>query len=149
MHAALVEVALAVYGRFVLPLPRRDVRRFYWEMAVVAELVGVPRSVLPPTYGEFRDYLRTQLEGSEVCVTEPARAIAAAVLRAPLPAAMRLLRPTHRLATAGLLPPTLRAQYELPWDPGRSAALLVTASSLRVGAAPLVLAAKRLVASPV
>lgn len=148
VHAALVEVALAVYGRFVWPLTRADERRFYREMTVVAEIVGVPPSVVPATLGEFREYLRTKLAGPEICVTQPARQIAAAVLNAPLPIPVRPLRPAHRLATAGLLPPSLRSQYGLPWDPGRTAAMHVAAWSLRLAAAPLVFAAERIVASP-
>jgi uncharacterized protein (DUF2236 family) len=147
VHAGLVEVALAVYNRYVWPLTRTDQRRFYREMSLVARIAGVPPPVLPPTLAEFRDYVREQLAG-EVRVSEQARGIASAVLDAPLPAALLPLRPAHRLATVGLLPPALREQYGFRWDARRAAALLVAASSLRFASIPVVLAAERMVAAP-
>ena len=66
------------------------------------------------------------------------------ILHAPLPAPLRLILPAHRLSTAALLPPRLRAEYGLRWDPGRALALKVGARSIRFAAVPLFLAAERL-----
>ncbi len=122
-------------------------------MALAGCLAGVPSSTIPRTPAEFREYMRAQLDGPEIGVTRPAREIAGVILEAPLPAPLRPMVPAHRLATACLLPPGLRAEYGLPWGPGRAAALALAASLLRVAAAPLLFAAERvsppaLVAAP-
>jgi uncharacterized protein (DUF2236 family) len=141
--ATLTEVAFAVYTRLVHRLSLAEERRFYREMTVVAGLVGVPAPVVPATLKEFRAYMRAQLSGPEIVVTPPAREVAAFVLEAPLPAPLRLLAPAHRLATAGLLPPRLREEYGLAWSRPRAVALGLAASSVRAGAAPLLLTAAR------
>jgi uncharacterized protein (DUF2236 family) len=76
-------------------------------------------------------------------VTEPARDVAEVILHAPLPAPLRLIVPAHRLSTAALLPPRVRAEYGLRSDAGRSLALKAAALSIRLGALPLFLAAER------
>jgi len=77
-------------------------------------------------------------------VTTPARDVAEVILHAPLPAPLRLILPAHRLSTAALLPPRLRAEYGLRWDPGRALALQTAAQSVKFAAVPLFLAAERL-----
>jgi uncharacterized protein (DUF2236 family) len=143
VHATLVETALAVHNRFVGRLSADEEAAFYREMAVVARLFGTPPSAIPPTLSDFREYFRAHLAGPHVCVTEPARRVATVVLRAPLPAPLRVLLPAYRLATAGLLPPSVRAQYGLAWSLAHEASLAVAGRSLRALAAPLFRAAER------
>lgn len=147
VHATLVEVALAVHGRFGTHLDALEEAAFYDEMGVVARLFGVPDRVLPRTLPEFRDYVRAMLDGPEICVTEPAREVAAVILEAPLPLPLRVIGPAVRLACAGLLPAQLRAEYELGWSAAHELALSLAGRSLRVVSTPLFLAADRL--SPV
>ena len=147
VHATLVHASLAVYERFVGPLSAAEQERYYREMALVAQLFGTPVSVIPPSLAEFRDYFRAQVSGDTIVVTAPAREVAEVVLRAPLPAPLRVLVPAHRLATAGLLPPRLRAEYGLSWSPLRALALPFAARSVRLTTTPVLLAASRV--SPV
>jgi uncharacterized protein (DUF2236 family) len=144
VHATLVETSLAVYRRFVQPLARADQERYYREMTVVARLFGTPASVIPPSLAEFRTYFGAQLAGEAITVTPPARAVAAVILEAPLPAPLRMLAPAHRLSTAGLLPDRLRREYGLRWSTMHELALPVAARSLKVTATPLLVAAARL-----
>jgi uncharacterized protein (DUF2236 family) len=144
VNATLTEVALAIYSRLVRRLTLADRERFYRDMTVVARIVGVPEPAIPRTLAEFREYLGAQLGGPEITVTPPAREIAAAVLDNPLPVALRWLTPAHRLSCAGMIPPRVRAEYGLAWSPARGIALALAASSIRVAAAPLVLAAGRI-----
>jgi uncharacterized protein (DUF2236 family) len=140
VHAALVEVGLAEYSRFVRPLDDDERRQFYNEMAVFADVVGIPPQAIPPTLDDLRAFVETQIATGRAVVTDPAREVARAVLTAiPRPFAV-----LHRLATAGLLPPALREQYGLPWGPGRDVALRVAATSYCLGAMPFLLAAERL-----
>ena len=137
VHATLVEASLSAYRRFVGRLPPSDEEAYYREMALVASLFGLPTTAVPPTLADFRDYLNAQLAGPEICVTAPAREVAAIILRAPLPAPLRVLAPTHRLATAALLPAGVREEYGLHWSRGQALPLTLAARSLRFLAVPL------------
>jgi uncharacterized protein (DUF2236 family) len=144
VHATLVETSLALYGRFVRGLSGDEADAYYREMAVVAELFGTPRSVVPGTYAEFRTYVRERLASPEICVTRPAREVADVILRAKsVPAPLRVLGPAHRLSTAALLPTRLRQEYGLGWSPARAVALRGSARSIRLAAVPLFLLAAR------
>jgi uncharacterized protein (DUF2236 family) len=144
VHSTLVEASLTVYQRFVRPLSPAEQERYYQEMALVARLFGTPASVIPPSLDEFHAYVRAQLAGTTITVTPPARAVAAVILEAPLPAPLRVVVPAHRLSTAGLLPPRLRREYGLRWSTLHQLALPLAARSLRLTATPLLAAAARL-----
>jgi uncharacterized protein (DUF2236 family) len=149
VHASLVEIGLAAYQRFVATLEPAEEEAFYREMGLVASLFGIRADVLPPTLRDFRDYLDARLRSPEICVTEPAREVAAVVLAAPLPAPLRLLLPAYRLATAALLPPRLRDAYGLAWSPLHAAALALAGRALRGLAVPLFRAAELVAPPPV
>jgi uncharacterized protein (DUF2236 family) len=148
VHATLVNSSLQVYERFVQQLPPEDEERYYREMALVAELFGTPARVIPRTLADFREYFAAELGGPTLTVTEPARAVAAVVRAADLPAPMRVLVPAHRLATAGLLPGRLRDEYGLHWTPLHELALPLAARSVRAAAGPVLFAAGRLAPLP-
>jgi uncharacterized protein (DUF2236 family) len=148
VHATLVAASLAAYQRFVRRLSRDEQDSYYREMALVAELFGTPPSVIPRTLADFRDYFLGQVESETIVVTVPARQVAEVVLKAPLPAPLRVLVPAHRLATAGLLPARIREAYGLRWNPARALALPFAARSVRLGSAPVLLAASRLTPVP-
>jgi uncharacterized protein (DUF2236 family) len=148
VHATLVYSSLGIYHRFVNPLSVEDKERYYSEMALVARIFGTKADVIPATLADFRDYLRDQLEGDEIRVTEPARQVARVILRAPLPLPLRLLAPAHRLSTTALLPDRLRHEYGLAWTRSRAAALRGAAQTIKVAAYPLFLAAARITPRP-
>jgi uncharacterized protein (DUF2236 family) len=148
VHATLVEASLAVHERFVARLSRAEQERYYDEMALVARLFGTPASILPPTLADFREYFAAEIASDTIAVTAPAREVAEVILRAPLPTPMRVLVPAHRLATAGLLPARLRAEYGLCWGPVRAFALPFAAHSVRLTTTPVLMAASRLTPVP-
>jgi uncharacterized protein (DUF2236 family) len=145
VHATLVEASLAVYTRYVGRLTVDEQERYYQEMSLVARLFGTPTDVVPPSLAAFREYLRTQLEGGDIVVTQPARDIAVVILEARLPAPMRAFVPAHRLACAGLLPARLRSEYGLRWSAAHAAALAVSARAMKLTATPVLMAASRFV----
>ena len=85
VHATLVYASLVSYQRFEHALSDADQERYYRDMAVVAELFGTPSGVIPATLADMRAYFAAQIDGETISVTEPARTIAGAVLRARLP----------------------------------------------------------------
>jgi uncharacterized protein (DUF2236 family) len=143
VHATLVQSSLEVYSRFARRLSPDDERRYHDEMALVARIFGTPAPVIPRDLDAFREYFAAQVAGDDLAVTPPARAVADVILAAPLPAPLRLLAPSHRLATAALLPERIRVEYGLPWTPLRRLALPVAARSLHLGAVPLLRLAAR------
>ena len=147
VHATLVQASLAAYERFVEQLSPEEEERYYQEMALVARLFGTPDSVIPGSLEDFREYFATELEGGDICVTNPGRDVASVILQAPMPAPLRLLAPAHRLATAGLLPPKLREDYGLRWTNLHERSLPLAARSLKLGATPLLYIASRLTPS--
>jgi uncharacterized protein (DUF2236 family) len=137
VHITLVYSSLAAYERFVSPLAEDDRDRYVQEMNVLAELFGTPPSILPASYGAFRDYFRGEVRGDAISVTGPAREVAAVILATPLPAPLRLLAPAHRLATARLLPAPLRREYGLHWSSLHELALPLAGSAVRFGTTPV------------
>ncbi|HEU4977778.1 MAG TPA: oxygenase MpaB family protein [Solirubrobacteraceae bacterium] len=120
--ATLVDTSLVVYERCVVALSDAERERYYREQWRFARACGVPEGHWPATHAAFADYL-VRMERDELAVGEDAQRIAATVVgpRVALP-----LRPAFAvagLATVGLLPPGLRAQYGYAWGPGRERAL--------------------------
>jgi uncharacterized protein (DUF2236 family) len=148
VHATLVESSLSAYQRFVRRLARDEQERYYREMSVVARLFGVPAAALPGSLSDFREYFDAQIAGDTITVTDPARAVAEVIVQARLPAPMRVLVPAHRLATAGLLPERLRHEYGLRWSALHELALPLAARSMKLAAAPVLLAAGRFASPP-
>jgi uncharacterized protein (DUF2236 family) len=137
VHATLVHASLCAYQRFERRLSPADQESYYREMALVARLFGAPAAVIPPTLADFRDYFSAQIEGNTITVTEPARKIAGVILRARLPAPMRILAPSHRLATAAQLPPRIRREYDLQLTPLHRPLLTAAGHSVRLGCRPI------------
>jgi uncharacterized protein (DUF2236 family) len=57
VHAALVDSSLAAGQAFGTPLPASDGDRYVAEMATAAELVGVPRSLIPASVAGLGQYI--------------------------------------------------------------------------------------------
>lgn len=144
VHATLVHSSLAAYALFVQPLTPEEKERYHEEMNLVARLFGTPADVLAGSYGEFLDYFESQVCSDTITVTRPARQVAEVILAAPLPAPLRLLAPAHRLATARILPTSLRRQYRLRWTPLHDLALPLAGATVRYGSAPILTAAGRI-----
>jgi uncharacterized protein (DUF2236 family) len=144
VHATLVYASLSAYQRFERRLSAAEQNEYYRDMSTVARIFGTPADVVPATLAEFREYFADRLASPEITVTEPAIEIARTILRAPLPAPMRLLAPAHRLATRAQLPLQLRSEYGLGWTPLHNPLLALAAGGVRVGSWPAVHLAARL-----
>lgn len=57
VHATLVESGIAAARLFGTPLSEQDSDRYTDEMVVAAELVGVPRALIPTTLSELERYI--------------------------------------------------------------------------------------------
>jgi uncharacterized protein (DUF2236 family) len=118
VNATLTDTALDLYGRLFGPLPAPVAERYYQDATEVAAILGCPRDAQPADLTEFRAYFDRTVTSLEV--TDTARALARAVLEGRrLPAYLRAALPLNRFVTAGLLPPAIRREYDLPWSPYR------------------------------
>ena len=63
VHAALVQSSLAAVWAFGTPLPAQDSDRYVAEMMVAAELVGVPRPLVPASVAELERYVASVRPG--------------------------------------------------------------------------------------
>jgi len=127
--ATLIDTTLVMQDRFLSPLPPHVAEAYYQDMLTVGELLGLERTLAPPDLSSFRSYVEDML--SILSVSVKGRSLARQVLTG-----LGGLSPAMwgvRHLTAGLLPPTLRDQFALPWGPNRERALkAIQATSRRL-----------------
>jgi uncharacterized protein (DUF2236 family) len=146
--ATLVDSNLLVYQRYVRRLSR-DEREAYWQdFRRLAKLFGLPYKDSPKDLRAFEDYVTAMLGSGDLHVGEKARQLAVEiVMRPPVPRrALPLIELANQI-TVGLLPPTVRRQYGLRWDPVREAAVRGGAEYLRRLVVPVLPARLRLAPS--
>jgi uncharacterized protein (DUF2236 family) len=137
VHATLVDTALLVYGQWVRPLSEAEQAAYHEEMKTAALLFGTPEEVIPATLADFRAYMARMLDSPDIRASETACEIARAVMHPPLPLAMRPAMELANLITAGLMPPRLRREYGLSWDPARAALVAASRGTTRRVLMPL------------
>jgi uncharacterized protein (DUF2236 family) len=115
VHATLIDSALVTYSAFVGPLTDGEREEYYQEAKLIGGLLGLANSRYPGGMPDFQAYLARMLGGGELLVDRRARDLARAVLR---PSIQRVPTPVYRpleAITAGLLPVSLRMDYDLRW----------------------------------
>jgi uncharacterized protein (DUF2236 family) len=117
VHACLVDSALLFERLTVGRLDDRGRQRFHEEQMLAAEMVMVPRSIIPPTVEDLRAYIDRVVASGELRVTEAARKVAALFHDPPRDAQWRpVLKGVSRLAFA-TLPDPLRELYGVRLTP--------------------------------
>jgi uncharacterized protein (DUF2236 family) len=81
VHAALVDSNLVARTLFGTPLSPADADRYVFEMVVAAELVGVPRAMVPGTVAQLASYIEAMR--TELMCTPAARDAMAFLLDPP------------------------------------------------------------------
>jgi uncharacterized protein (DUF2236 family) len=124
VHATLLEATIRARLRFVVPMSRPQIDRFYAEWMPLGRLLGVRERDMPPSWDEFLDYFRTMID-ERLTHNETVDAVIRtldATAPPPIPV-LRGLWPILRIAparavkvtTVGLLPPELRERFGLGW----------------------------------
>lgn len=126
--ATVLDSHLDVYQRVMGPLSASQLAQAHREYAVLATMLGCPEDRWPATPAAFRAYWQEML--ATLTVSDEARELAGQVLRPPQ-WRLRPLTGPQRLLTAGLLPPELRGQFDLPWGPRHRRAFATVLASLR------------------
>jgi uncharacterized protein (DUF2236 family) len=146
--ACLVDSALVVYERYVRPLAHDERDGLWQDYRTIGGLFGLRSADMPPTIDGFDEYMVAMLGGGDLHVSDDARELAKRiVMRPPVPLAARPLLELANFITVGLLPPALRRQYRLSWDPARELALRGGAEYTRRVLVPLLPRRLRLVSA--
>lgn len=132
VHACLVDSALLFEELTVGGLDDAGRQRFHEEQMLAAEMVLIPRELIPPTVPELREYLRGVYGSGLLRVDDSARKVAELFRDPPREAEWRpVLKGVSRLAF-GTLPSTLREAYGIEVGRGRSAAMRATFAAARL-----------------
>ena len=131
VHACLVDSALLFEELTIGRLDDAGRQRFHEEQMLVAEMVKVPREIIPPTVPALREYMTRVVDGGLLRVTDSARRVAD-LFRDPPPEAewRRVLKGVSRLSFA-TLPPGLQEMYGVRMSPRRRAATRATFATMR------------------
>jgi uncharacterized protein (DUF2236 family) len=131
VHACLVDSALLFEARTVGRLDREGRERFHREQMLAAELVNIPREIIPPTVPELRAWMADRIDRGDLIVTDAARAVARLFLSPPAEAQWRpVLRGVARLAF-GTLPSEIREMYGVSLGPLKRAGMSATFAATR------------------
>ncbi|HWC32700.1 MAG TPA: oxygenase MpaB family protein [Actinomycetota bacterium] len=131
VNATLVDTTMAVYERFVGPLPDDVWRRYYDESLDAAVQFGIPQGAVPPDLHSFRAYMREMLAGRSLRATDDGRRLVRDVLKPPLPFPWRPPTAAVRLVTLALIPDEVRRLFGLHAGPGSRAALAAASRASR------------------
>ncbi|MGH2596433.1 MAG: oxygenase MpaB family protein [Actinomycetota bacterium] len=132
VHVCLVDSALLFEELTVGNLDDAGRQRFHEEQMLAAEMVKIPREIIPPTVPALRAYIAEVIERGDLRVTESARKVAELFYDPPADAEWRpVLRGVSRLAF-GTLPPALRDAFGIRLGPAKKAAMRVTFAATRL-----------------
>ena len=141
VHCGEIDSFLTIGRRAGVRVSAADADRYVAEQVTAAELVGIPRELVPTSVAELADYFeRTR---PELRVTAAARETAKFLLLPPMPALVQLATPARVVWTsaAGLafasLPRWARRLYGLPGLPTTDLGASVTLRSLRLASSVL------------
>jgi len=146
--ACLIDSSLLVYQKYVGSLSR-DERDAYWQdYKQIGRLFALKDTEMPSTIEDFDAYMAGMLAGDDLHITPAARELGVQiVMKPPVPLKVKPLLELSNQITVGLLPPDIRRQYGLSWDPARAVALHGGAEYVKRVLVPLLPAKLRLVPS--
>jgi uncharacterized protein (DUF2236 family) len=131
VHATLVDSFLLAYELYVRPLSPTERDAYCAESAGIESLLRIPTGSLPRTASALGSYVSAKLLSGEIHVTDTARELARGVLYPPMSLPAWPALAVLRLATVGLLPPSLREDYGFSWDSHRARVLRASAAVIR------------------
>jgi uncharacterized protein (DUF2236 family) len=131
VHACLVDSALLFERLTVGRLGDEGRQRFHEEQMLAAEMVRIPRGLIPPTVPELHAHLRAVVDSGLLRVSDASRRVAALFHHPPREAEWRpVLKAVSRLAF-WTLPPELRRMYGVELGPSRRHAMAAALAATR------------------
>lgn len=113
--ATLYDSAMTVHDRVFGPLSDDAADQMYRDYAALGSELQVPHTLWPADRAAFATYWNDQL--GRLRTDDTTRNVAQQLLHPRTgPLWLRAAMPLGRLLTAGFLPPTVRAEFALPWN---------------------------------
>ena len=116
VHLTLLESIPLAYERFVGAVSVKDRDDYCAEAAWVATALGARPGDVPVTWAHASEQLSRMYGSGVLTVGSQARELASAVLSPRLTRLVPPLASWNRLVAVGLLPASIREQYQLPWN---------------------------------
>jgi uncharacterized protein (DUF2236 family) len=116
VHACLVESSLLFERLTVGRLDDQGRERFHREQMLGAELLGLPRSGIPPTVPDLRAYIDGVVDGDTLQVTPDAMRVADLIRHPPREVPWRPVLWQVAWWAFATLPPPLREMYAVRWS---------------------------------
>lgn len=131
--AVIADSGRAMYETMVRPLSEGEREALWQDYVRFGELFGLPRSEVPASYREFRDWWEGKLSSPDLQATEHGLEMAPLVaFKQPVPLPARGNLATQNLIVKGTLPPRVREIFEIRWTPFHERAFgTITASHRR------------------
>lgn len=130
--AVAADSSARFYELLVRSMGREELDAFWREWIRFGELFGMPRSVAPGTWAEFREWFDGRVAGDEMGLTDEARHVGRGVaFRIPTPWIESAAMEVHNLILLGSLPARVRELYGLRWDVAREIAFQGASRALR------------------
>jgi uncharacterized protein (DUF2236 family) len=131
VHLTLLESIPLVYELFVAPLTVAERDEYCDGAAWIALALGANAAEVPRTWNDTQATLSRTFASGAIAAGPQARELGAAVLAPRIGSFIPPASWLNRLITVGLLPPAIRQQYGLPWEPGHQKTLERVISSVR------------------
>jgi uncharacterized protein (DUF2236 family) len=132
VHACLVDSSLLFEQLTVGRLDAEGRERFHREQMLCAELLGLPRSRIPPTVAGLRAYIAEVVGGGILRVTDGARRVADLIRHPPPEVPWRPVLRQVAWWAFGTLPPPLRDLYGVRWTGAKELRLRTSLAALKM-----------------
>lgn len=132
VHATGVDSALGIYEHIHGPLSSQEREQYNEESKLFALLFGIDEAIIPPTFGDFQEYMARMFASDVLTPDQASLDIAKYVLSPPTESAAPVFA-WLKLMTTGLLPPRIRHGYQFPWGRAERAAFAASMTALRLG----------------
>jgi uncharacterized protein (DUF2236 family) len=132
VQATLIVTSVAAYQRWVRPLAAEEREQFWQEARAVGVRLGIPLSLSPNSWDALETYWAGMLaDEGPVHVTPTARRLARLIVRPPFPLVPGPLVDLAALPGLALLPPRIRAEFDIAWGPPKPALANVLSTGVR------------------
>jgi uncharacterized protein (DUF2236 family) len=132
VQATLIVTSVAAYQSWVGPLTEKEREQFWQEARAVGVRLGIPLSLSPDSWAALEDYWARMLaDEGPVHVTPTARRLARLIVRPPFPFVPGPLVDLAALPGLALLPPRIRAEFDIAWGPPKPALAHVLSTGVR------------------
>jgi uncharacterized protein (DUF2236 family) len=132
VHACLEDSALLFERLTVGRLDDAGRQTFHEEQMQAAEMLMIPRDMIPPTVPALREYIDGVIGTGILQVTDGAEKVADIFHHPPHEAEWKPVLRAVAWWAFGTLPPAIRAMYGVPWGPAKQAALRANLALVRV-----------------